>query len=358
MCTDGENCEAFDAYAALPKFWPLSDTIGIEMARTEYLERRPCYADGTCTETWEPVPGTRTVYSLGFTDTLLKIRHHFSAGDWEVTGTDVQSLLQLANETSPRRLPNSNIGKPIPSEEHFETHYPLRCGGDSGGRDSCMSTSWGDYINLQTLLAASNMTIDKATMLRGAIMRLEIEFTNIDSVDFWTWPWGPKPKLIVYPSQVRSSDHDIAEQIIVEYPALPWRGKDAVAESVSSQTYSSRLGTERLIKHKRMLLIKTASRGSYGRFSYSSFLMHFVVCSAIVLYAKTIVNEGLIRIYGMFADLRHVTLLHQAETLKVTPTCEDVRHIMMQEQGDAHVKLHEMIQDHSRSRLQDLLRDG
>jgi len=132
------------------------------------------------------------------------------------------------------------------------------------------------------------MSID-SIRTNGGTMSLDVDFTNVDTSDFWSWPWGPKHKYTLSPTEQRYSNVASQDMFYTE--------------------------TAEIDDHKRWHIVKPCLRvalnfrGVYGKFDIIILMTRLTVCSAAFTFAHFLVNHVVAYLY-QWTSLNHVHALH------------------------------------------------
>jgi len=156
---------------------------------------------------------------------------------------------------------------------------------DSG---MCVSTDWGEFYSVATLLRAVNVSLDGEDDLRsrGLYMDLHITFTNIDLVNFWSWPFGYYPKYVVE-------------------PVVTVRGTE---QEVQFATCADVEGVDCIMR--RGLAARFTVKGHFGSFSLFHAITKLSIAFLCLGACKIIISKGLVNVYGLFQSYRHIPVLH------------------------------------------------
>jgi len=169
------------------------------------------------------------------------------------------------------------------------------------------------YITVGTLLLAANQSLEDGglTDLPGGSRRwgteliLRLHFTNID--DFWTWPWGLKPKFLLSPMPVR-----FTSEVEVQ-PGQFWR--TSMADGTGSHNV--------VVRGTRLSWVVTSSLAS---FDFMTAVKRITVATIIIGFTKTVVSALLTRIYRLFPSTRHIGVLYTVS--RYDHTMEDTEFAM------------------------------
>lgn len=235
-------------------------------------------------------------------DLTIKVRTSFHVVDknaHKIRAHELQSVLQFKNGTT-MRLWNRNDSEhevyPVQHGEWFKRRYPERCGHSTGDVGTCMSTIWGEYITLKILFEAAGADLD-ASWDRGMTLDFGIIFSSMDANEFWSWPWGFKPK-IVYVPQIRELGSDDSAVF------FPEAGVDAEITKVA-----------------RVVHIKAWGEGILGVVNPIYIMTELAIMGTIYTMVTAVVRNVLARLYARMPNLRHVSYLQDLASRQQTPPC-------------------------------------
>eukprot|EP00929_Paragymnodinium_shiwhaense_P002846 TRINITY_DN10315_c0_g1_i1.p1 TRINITY_DN10315_c0_g1~~TRINITY_DN10315_c0_g1_i1.p1 ORF type:complete len:542 (+),score=70.94 TRINITY_DN10315_c0_g1_i1:81-1706(+) len=305
----GDRCKSLTTADLQPEGQIPSQDMAIVLSET-FIEEDKCAENNASCYGWEPRHGSKKDYFTKDPESnLAVIRTNLIADSktesedaWHSTGSQVQSLIRFRKSGEVKRLiPFVHNGKDedrsIPYREFFEARYQNRCGEGDGHAGSCMGTPFGDFIGLDVLLKAANYTLTKENRRLGFVLMLNIVFTNCDPQDFWTWPFGFKPKVVYEPRVQAFSQEDFMQFEVTENTTH------------DRQTH----------KFRHVVLIKTSHEGYHARFSLSFLVSQLAIASTILGVSHLIVREVLVLVYKYTKSFKHVGLLFDVATRKVTP---------------------------------------
>jgi len=220
-------------------------------------------------------------YIAGLDYFNIKFNHLFVSPEWSIASPYLQGFVQYKNESKPRRITFMNESEPKTNElwedrtaGYWEGAYPDLCGGtreqakDASGRFTCMNTPWGDYISIGVLLEAAGLTDttnNKTLRKDGAMLRLELVFTDMDFSDFWCydgiwWQWplcvGRKKKYVLKPT-------------------LGAYGHDGKSFFEDFESVGGSPPRERFVK--TCIHAHLDARGTHGTYSLGKFLLDLIV---------------------------------------------------------------------------------
>jgi len=181
------------------------------------------------------------------------------------------------------------------------------CGVIKHGTDLCGSVNVFDEMSVGKMLEAAGIQLDSFHEGNGVPKRyigsgvfLTVTYTDMDPVDFWTWPFGRKPK---YTYNFREMHHTSS-------PYNTTRYQSARAERANS--------THRHVEHHAGIMVLTLLEGVHGTYSLSHFLMALTIFLAMLQIAKTMVNTFLVKLYS-WTRFSHVAAMHQFYQMDVSP---------------------------------------
>eukprot|EP00929_Paragymnodinium_shiwhaense_P002847 TRINITY_DN10315_c0_g2_i1.p1 TRINITY_DN10315_c0_g2~~TRINITY_DN10315_c0_g2_i1.p1 ORF type:complete len:501 (+),score=62.11 TRINITY_DN10315_c0_g2_i1:68-1570(+) len=305
---DGWGCTSLTTAELQPQGQIPSQDMAIVLSET-FIEETKCDKNTRTCYGWEPKnTGKRDYFAKGPEVNLAVIRTNLIADSkthsqdpWHSTGSEVQSLLRFRGSGEVKHLKAFKDGgeedTSIPYLDFFQTRYHASCGNNTGTPGSCMGTPFGDFIGLNVLLDAANYSMSEEDRLRGFVLTLNIVFTNCDPQDFWTWPFGFKPKVVYEPRVQAYSQEDFMQFEVTENTTH------------DRQTH----------KFMHVVLIKTSHEGYHARFSLSFLVSQLAIASTILGVSHLIVKEVLVLAYKYTKSFKHVGLLFDVATRKVTP---------------------------------------
>eukprot|EP00928_Gymnodinium_smaydae_P002244 TRINITY_DN10795_c0_g1_i5.p1 TRINITY_DN10795_c0_g1~~TRINITY_DN10795_c0_g1_i5.p1 ORF type:complete len:496 (+),score=56.46 TRINITY_DN10795_c0_g1_i5:73-1560(+) len=306
---------------AIPDLLPYGqvpgDSVALVLSQSRIRERH-CSKDDQPTECygWERIHGNRSVHHRVAQDVesnLVLLRTTVASGGeggWRSTNSQLQSLLKFRKTGEIKRLPlllkNGHEDKESPYSAFFMNSFPQTCGSTSGGGDTCMNNPYADWFSLRVLLEAADFNLTAQKRLDGFVLQLNAYVTNADPVDFWTWPFGFKPKIVYEPVvQKYSGGHEYLQ-----------------FEGVLHHSHFDE--GQRMHVFNRAALIKVSMHGNYAEFKISWFFAQLAVASTILSVAHMLVKSGLGYAYSWYRPTKHISLLLQAASTKATPHTEDL----------------------------------
>eukprot|EP00928_Gymnodinium_smaydae_P002246 TRINITY_DN10795_c0_g2_i1.p1 TRINITY_DN10795_c0_g2~~TRINITY_DN10795_c0_g2_i1.p1 ORF type:complete len:520 (+),score=54.52 TRINITY_DN10795_c0_g2_i1:68-1627(+) len=264
---------------------------------------------------WKNIDGNRSLHRVVAKDAesnLILLRTTIASGEeggWRTTNSQLQSLLKFRKTGEIKRLPfmlqNGHVDTGSPHRDFFMTSFPHTCGSISGRGDTCMNTPDADFISLRVLLEAADFNLTAEKRLDGFVLQLNAYVTNADPADFWTWPFGFKPKIVYEP-------------VVEKYNA----GHDYLQfeDDINRIPHNKR----RIHIFNRAALIKVNIHGEYAEFKISWFFSQLAIASTILGIAHMLVRSGLGLVYSWFRPTKHISLLLEAASKKATPHTEDL----------------------------------
>lgn len=125
----------------------------------------------------------------------------------------IQGFIKYINETQARRIRCARSGEWLddcpdvqPFPKHWSRHYPAVSGSDRSPAFAYKSTGCimtkKLLCHLPELLMAAGVDLDEqekgpSPRVQGLRLDVQVKLTNWDIGDFWTWPIGLKPKLVI-----------------------------------------------------------------------------------------------------------------------------------------------------------------
>eukprot|EP00931_Biecheleriopsis_adriatica_P004157 TRINITY_DN105870_c0_g1_i1.p1 TRINITY_DN105870_c0_g1~~TRINITY_DN105870_c0_g1_i1.p1 ORF type:complete len:491 (+),score=46.23 TRINITY_DN105870_c0_g1_i1:43-1515(+) len=300
--TGNYPCREFSEYEMTEGVAATSE-LAVALSETTFREHKCLEKSDSC-QGWKTTPSSfRQHYVDDFEGNLLKIRTYIKTPHWATAGSDVQSLLKFKGTGEVKRLvphgANLTTLVDVPQKNFFNSTYERTCGNNTGGRDTCVGTAFGDYISLGILLEAADVTIDENMRKKGFVLHLVCRYSNLDRDDFWAWPWGFKPKLVYEPEVGRYTATD----------EFSWTEREP------------RSGNTRDIVTKAALSIRLVPQGAHGRFDLCTLLSKLVIVASLLSISQWLVNNVLTKIYSQLAPLEHVSILYELTTKKKTKEC-------------------------------------
>lgn len=279
------TCRAFDH----------SEDVHTDNNRVDLSTRTVHFVEtkSNTTGVWDMAPGSVTqtltigaMQVVGFGGLLFvpaqEVRHDLFS---------MQGFLQFANEDTPRRIQCSKGEGPwqdcgsLHQGNYWKSRYPNVASLESPGwryNDTGCGV-YNSYVrcHVSTLLEAAGINhIDKLIDGKsprnfGVSLQVHVEVTNMDGHDFWSFPWGSKPKYVISvtspghtnPLPIRQSRHD--------------HGKPNIRERVDHFGIA--------------LNFQSSSR--WGHFDPLVALASFVVAITFISYSRIVVNYVVLQLY-------------------------------------------------------------
>lgn len=149
---------------------------------------------------------------------------------------------------------------------------------------SSLYSNGADFVSLQHLLKIAGVDLDKAVVANeshrslGLSMEIVIVYDNMDHSEFWTWPFGPKPK---YTYRIRQAPYKFGEHVTVS------------REHILSEN-------TRLLVRYTGILLQAKVTGNMGSYSLSHIFISLTVIGSFLTILKVVVSAILVRCYANF----------------------------------------------------------
>mmetsp|Transcript_23821 Transcript_23821/g.43197 ORF Transcript_23821/g.43197 Transcript_23821/m.43197 type:complete len:497 (+) Transcript_23821:58-1548(+) len=149
---------------------------------------------------------------------------------------------------------------------------------------SSLYSNGADFVSLQHLLKIAGVDLDKAVVANeshrslGMSLEIVINYDNMDRSEFWTWPFGRKPK---YTYRIRRAPYKFGEHVTVS------------REHILSEN-------TRLLVRYTGILLQAKITGNMGSYSLSHIFISLTVIGSFLTILKVVMSAILVRCYAKF----------------------------------------------------------
>jgi hypothetical protein len=164
---------------------------------------------------WKLVPGDMQQHLMNGVSQMLAFRGLTGPSEYiDRPLAEIQGFIKFANESTPRRIQCADEHKFLEDCPNFQggsywsKSYPAVSGSDPTPEvrhdaTGCFVVAGFVRCHMSTLLAAAGVDLDKEVKkgetprVAGFTLDVNVHLTNWDSGDFWSFPYGLKPKYII-----------------------------------------------------------------------------------------------------------------------------------------------------------------
>eukprot|EP00440_Ansanella_granifera_P055049 gb/GFBE01059674.1/.p1 GENE.gb/GFBE01059674.1/~~gb/GFBE01059674.1/.p1 ORF type:complete len:508 (+),score=78.52 gb/GFBE01059674.1/:1-1524(+) len=238
---------------------------------------------------------------------LLKVRHHVQTENRaRFKNLEGTAFIDIGGETRVIRCSKAKeaSGACRYDVQAWKRDYPS-C---SREEKECFSTGFADFISLQTLLEAANISMDDGISgglprrWWGTAVELDIEYSNSNPYDFWfNWPWNTH----------------------LTYTYTARKMGDYVWQSEVNHANGNK---RTLVRHSGINLFVSV-HGKLAQFNAAYFLKVFAIFSVIVNLSKQFVDSFVLFLYSHLPFFKHLPGIHRFYQYEETPHHHDIKRL-------------------------------
>eukprot|EP00931_Biecheleriopsis_adriatica_P060666 TRINITY_DN36442_c0_g1_i1.p1 TRINITY_DN36442_c0_g1~~TRINITY_DN36442_c0_g1_i1.p1 ORF type:complete len:485 (+),score=57.29 TRINITY_DN36442_c0_g1_i1:59-1513(+) len=305
-----KRCEAFDEHDVEASSGTDSDIF--IATQVEYIWQRRTSAEGgrrTPRFLWELDPDHEEPYKqllvMGVGNYEVKLEH-------AVPARAIGIVERIFNYFSEKQARVMDKGKPttlnsesVPGfiEHRNGSRQLIPCQGacdasmleslfqtpDMASSNSAFYSQGADFISVQQLVQLAGVDLDEQVVANesyrslGVSIDLEIEYDNMEN--FWSWPWGRKPKYTY------------------RFEHAPYKSEDRMAVS-KIQAFSE---NKRLLVRYTGILLQARITGAMGFYSLTHIVINLTVIASFVAALKIMVSSIAVHLFALYGEPEGVT---------------------------------------------------